>query len=100
MFWFDYPALRCLRRVLWRKLVHHGRVREDMGAGCPERIDLEFLRYVWRFNANSRPTLAAAFAEHGRHLHPVMFCRDPEVRRFPRRAALTRRLVRPKQIGS
>jgi adenylate kinase family enzyme len=82
VFWFDYPALRCLRRVVWRKLVHHGRVREDMGAGCPERMDLEFLRYVWRFNAESRPNLAAALAEHGRHLHPVVFRRDPEVRRF------------------
>jgi adenylate kinase family enzyme len=80
--WFDYPRLRCLRRVLWRKLASYGRVRDDMGEGCPERLDLEFLRYVWRFNAKVRPTIVAALAEPGQHLRAVVFHGDAEVARF------------------
>ena len=25
-----------------------------MGEGCPERIDLDFLKWVWNFNKNKR----------------------------------------------
>ena len=25
-----------------------------MGEGCPERIDLEFLKWVWNYNKNNR----------------------------------------------
>ena len=62
--WFDYPTSRCLRRVLWRVATTYGEVRSDMGAGCPERLDWEFLRYVWRFNRIERPKTVAALAEH------------------------------------
>jgi adenylate kinase family enzyme len=67
--WLDYPRLLCLRRVLWRVARHHGTVREDMGEGCAERFDLEFLRYVWNFNARNRPRLVAALEACGAHLH-------------------------------
>jgi adenylate kinase family enzyme len=53
--WLDYPRWICLRRVAWRVLNGFGRVREDMGAGCPERIDPTFLRFIWRFRRERRP---------------------------------------------
>ena len=33
--WLDYGRLNCLTGVLKRILTHIGRVRPDMGAGCP-----------------------------------------------------------------
>jgi adenylate kinase family enzyme len=80
--WFDYPRLRCLRRVLWRKLASYGRVRNDMGEGCPERLDLDFLHYVWRFNVKVRPSIMAALAEPGEHVSAIVFRRDGEARQF------------------
>jgi adenylate kinase family enzyme len=80
--WFDYPTVKCLRRVLWRVASCHGQVRPDMAPGCPERLDGEFLRYVWRFNRVERPKILAALTEHGRHLEPVVFRRDREVVEF------------------
>src|SRR5262245_48601957 len=80
--WFDYPTLLCLRRVVWRKLANYGRVRDDMGEGCLERIDLEFLRFVWTFREKVRPTLVARLGEFGRHLRLVVFCRDREAAGF------------------
>ena len=34
--------------------ITYGKVRPDMGEGCPERIDFEFLKWVWNFNKNKR----------------------------------------------
>ena len=82
VFWFDYPRLLCLRRVLGRIATSYNTVRPDMGQGCPERIDLEFLHYIWTFNARQRPRILAALAQFGGHLHPVVFRRDSDVARF------------------
>ena len=52
--YLDYSRLTCLLGVLKRVLTTHGTVRPDMGEGCPERIDLDFLKWVWNFNKNKR----------------------------------------------
>lgn len=80
--WFDYPTLRCLRRAIWRVATGYGRVRPDLAEGCPERFDLEFLRYIWNFNATERPKIGAALEQFGEHITPVLFRRDGEVTRF------------------
>jgi adenylate kinase family enzyme len=51
----DLPRLTCIARVLKRRVQHHGRSRPDMAAGCPEKIDLEFLRWIWDFPRTKRP---------------------------------------------
>ena len=60
------PCCVCLRRAMWRAVTSYGRVRADMAEGCPERIDLEFLRYIWTFNAKQRPRVVAALEQFGR----------------------------------
>lgn len=52
--YLDYSRFTCLWGVLKRVLTTHGTVRPDMGEGCPERIDFEFLKWVWNFNKNKR----------------------------------------------
>ena len=37
-----------------RVLTTYGKVRLDMGDGCPERFDWEFLRWIWHFNKEKR----------------------------------------------
>ncbi|WP_243420718.1 AAA family ATPase [Micromonospora globispora] len=56
----DPPRLLCLARVLRRRWVHRATPRSDLPAGCPERIDLEFLRYVWHYPRRSRHRVFAA----------------------------------------
>jgi adenylate kinase family enzyme len=80
--WFDYPTLRSMRRVLWRIATAYGKVRTDMAPGCPEQLDPQFLHYIWTFNTRKRPLIVAALAEFGRHIEPVVFRRDGEVRQF------------------
>lgn len=51
---FDYNRFLCLWRVLKRVVTNYGKVRDDMGEGCRERFDWEFLRYVYSFNDKER----------------------------------------------
>jgi adenylate kinase family enzyme len=79
--WLDFSRWLCLVRVLWRTLLTRGRVRSDTADGCPERLDLEFLRYVWDFNDRTRPRIGAVL-EHARHPVVVVLRSPAEVSRF------------------
>lgn len=57
VFFLDYPRRIYAYRVLKRLIRTYGKVREDMAPGCPERIDLPFLKYVWNFKTQRRERL-------------------------------------------
>nr|MDQ2728107.1 topology modulation protein [Actinomycetota bacterium] len=73
---------RCLGRALERTLRHHG--REVQAPGCPERLDLAFLRWIWRYPIDSRPRLDLALDQYrvGRRVVELSF--PAQVRRFLR----------------
>jgi adenylate kinase family enzyme len=49
---------RCLANVIRRWLTNRGRQRPDMADGCPEKIDLEFVRWIlWVQPPGLRATL-------------------------------------------
>ncbi len=52
--YLDFSRFACIRGVLKRIITTYGTVRPDMGEGCPERFDWEFLRWVWNFNRDKR----------------------------------------------
>jgi adenylate kinase family enzyme len=57
--WLDFPRWIYFPRALWRAIKYYGRSREDIGPGCPERIDVPFLKdWVWTYPTRVRP-------EHG-----------------------------------
>ena len=58
----DYSSWLCLFRALKRIFRWRGQVRPDMGTGCPERLDLEFLRYIWTYNRDMRPRTEASLS--------------------------------------
>ena len=55
----DLPRRVCLYRILKRTLKYYGRSRPDMAEGCPERLDLEFVMWVWNYKHRSRKRLLA-----------------------------------------
>lgn len=59
IFLFDYPRRVCLYRAMKRIVSNRKRTRPDMGEGCPERFDWEFMKFIWNFNKNNRPGLVA-----------------------------------------
>jgi adenylate kinase family enzyme len=55
--WFDLPRRTCMAGIMSRIATSYGRVRPEMAVGCPERIDVEFFRYVWTYRRMQRPKL-------------------------------------------
>ncbi len=52
--YLDYSRMTCIRGVMQRVAKNYGKTRPDMGDGCPERFDPEFLRFVWGFRKKNR----------------------------------------------
>ena len=80
--WFKLPRWLCMVRVAKRVASTYGRVRSEMAPGCPERIDLEFLRYIWTFEKQQDPNIVRALQNYGSHITPVIFRRDAEAEHF------------------
>lgn len=59
----DLPRHTCLSRVVQRRLRHRGRSRPDMTPGCPERLSLSFLWWIWRYRAKRRPRVLQRLAK-------------------------------------
>ena len=76
----DVPRLRCLWRAISRRVRYRGRTRPDMGAGCVERLDWEFVRWIWTYPSRRRPALLAKIAALGK---PAIVLRsNADVERF------------------
>jgi adenylate kinase family enzyme len=61
VFWFDLPRRTCMTGIVTRIVTSYGRVRPEMAPGCPEKFDVEFLRYVWTYRRLQRPKLLQYF---------------------------------------
>lgn len=80
--WLDFDRWTCLRRVLWRFMQYRGRTRPDMTPGCPELIDLEFLRYIWSFRTRERPLIVSAVETFAANARLIILTSPKEVSRF------------------
>lgn len=60
----DYNRYLCLYRVLKRWICNIGKVRVDMAEGCVEKIDLPFIKFVWRFPIDSRNKIINKLKEY------------------------------------
>jgi len=67
----DCPRWLCLYRVVRRAIAFSGRTRPDMADGCPEKVDWQFLKYVWRYQAEHTQARNAKIAEFGGHTRIV-----------------------------
>lgn len=59
----DMPRLLCLWRVTKRRLTYRNRSRPDMAEGCNEKLDLEFIDWVWNYSSRSRPRVLKLLEE-------------------------------------
>jgi adenylate kinase family enzyme len=84
----DFPWALCFARVCMRVALSYGRVRPDMAEGCPERLDWEFVKWIWNFRRDTWPATEALLAEgerRGVRLH--RFRKPRELERFLRELA-------------
>lgn len=83
--WLDLPVGLRIRRVLWRAILHHGKVRPDMAAGCPEafgRQTVDFLRFIWRTRETGRQAVQRVLDAAPAHLQVAHLRGAAELRGF------------------
>ncbi len=74
---FQQSVWLCLWRVIRRVFQYYGRTRPDMGPGCPEKVDLEFLLFIWNYRKKSWPKILDRVA---RNKTPVLILKqDPNI---------------------
>ena len=79
--YLDFSRVTCLLGVVKRVLTTYGKVRPDMGEGCPERVDFEFLKWVWNYNKNKRERNYRLLNE-ATHAERIVLKNRRSVRRF------------------
>ena len=59
----DMSRPLCLWRVVKRRLTYRNRSRPDMTEGCHEKLDLDFILWVWNYSRRSRPRVVRLLNE-------------------------------------
>lgn len=77
----ERPRLVCLWRVVRRILKNYGQVRADQAAGCPERLDWDFLKFVWAYPAKTKQ-IRQLFREQPADKIVLILRSNDDVRRF------------------
>lgn len=60
----DFSRWVTLYRVIKRRIMYHGKTRPDLHKDCPERLDLEFIKWVWSFRRIKIPGIMEKLREH------------------------------------
>lgn len=63
--WVRAPRLLCVWGVLTRWLKYFGRTRPEMAPGCIEKVDWDFLQFIWTFEEKFAPHIVAGLTKHG-----------------------------------
>ena len=78
----DLPRLTCMWRVLKRQVEFRGRERPDLPSGCPERLSLEFVVWVWQYRRLRRPGIIKQLAELRSTKQVIVLSNQESIERF------------------
>ena len=85
----DLPRRTSLRRVLIRTVRERG--QETQAAGCPSKIDFEFLVWIWNWRRTKRDRLLTRLAQEARHTRQFLLGSARDVDAFLRDQAESQR---------
>lgn len=60
----DMPRMHCIRHGIQRRWTYRGKTRPDMGPGCPEKVDLMFLKWIWNYPKTRRPGILGRLSRY------------------------------------
>lgn len=78
----DMPRALCLWRVMKRVLMYRRESRPDMAPGCPERLSLEFLLWIWNYPRRSRPRIVSMLKTNQGEKQIIWLRTRRDVKRF------------------
>lgn len=78
----DFHRTICVYRVFKRMIKYRNQTRPDMGEGCEEKLDLEFLKWLWDFPKKKRPGILKKLAQLPETKNLIILKSPKEVKRF------------------
>lgn len=77
----DFSKWITVYQVLKRRVMYQGKSRPDMNEGCPERLDLDFVKWVWSFRKTKLPGIMEKIQLY-KDKNVIILKSPKEVRRF------------------
>jgi adenylate kinase family enzyme len=78
----DRNRLLCLWRCIRRYLKHRGHNRPELAPGCYEKLDWDFLQWIWNYPRDVRPKVLEAIARSGQQRTAVILRNERETAAF------------------
>lgn len=80
--YLDLPRTVCLYRAIKRRFQYRNRTRPDMAADCKEKLDMEFLKWIWNYPKVKRPAILAMLKELSSKKKVIILSSRKEIKRF------------------
>lgn len=78
----DLPRTLCVYRAMKRMVLYRKKTRPDMAKDCPERFNIAFLKWIWRYPNEKRPAILAKLNALSEEKTVVHLRRKKDVRAF------------------
>lgn len=78
----DLPRTVCVYRTLKRWIRYYNTNRPDMTVGCNEKVDLEFLGWIWNFQKIKKPKIEEKLKFFGKEKTIIRLYSPKEVENF------------------
>ncbi|WP_456275912.1 DNA topology modulation protein [Bacillus sp. AK128] len=59
----DFSRWICLKNIVKRRIMYHGKTRPDMAKGCQEKLDWEFIKWVYDYPKQKAPDIRKKLKE-------------------------------------
>ncbi|MGD6834539.1 DNA topology modulation protein [Sutcliffiella halmapala] len=78
----DIHRTICVYRAFKRMLQYRNKIRPDMGKGCEERFDLDFLKWIWDYPKTKRPGILKMLEQSSKDKKVLIIKSPKEVQEF------------------
>ncbi|MFC5735570.1 DNA topology modulation protein [Cytobacillus gottheilii] len=78
----DIQRTICVYRAFKRILQYRNKTRPDMGEGCKERFDLNFLKWIWNYPKTKRPEILKKLNQISKDQRVIILKSPKEVKQF------------------
>ncbi|PGB02416.1 DNA topology modulation protein [Bacillus toyonensis] len=72
----------CVYRAFKRIVQYRNKTRPDMGAGCEERFELQFFKWIWEYPNKKKPAILKRLDQLSKGKEVIILKSPNEVRRF------------------
>jgi adenylate kinase family enzyme len=78
----NFSRFICLYNVFKRYFQHRGKTRPDLTPGCPEKIDFEFVQWIWNFPEHTTPQIMEKLENISANKEVIILKNPGEIKEF------------------